>query len=133
MISRSAIFRLPSSGIDCMKGLPGAQTAYHATTHPSSTFTPIQPYLPSADFNSFPIPPASPSACRAAVQVASRLFIVWGIIVPVPGPTTTGGIPLAGPLRIDLVSLLTAWCLSEIIRYGFFALKVCGSMVVCHS
>jgi hypothetical protein len=27
-------------------------------------------------------------------------------------------------IAINLVSLLTAWCMSEVIRYGFFALKV---------
>lgn len=72
-----------------------------------------------------------------AMQVASRLWIVWGIIVPVPGPTTTGCVDLstfgldvkAGLfrwLKLDLVSLLTAWCLSEIIRYGFFTFKEAG-------
>ena len=62
--------------------------------------------------------------------MASRLFIVWGIIVPVPGPTTQEAVKLLPlghglpPLQLNLVTLLTAWCLSEIIRYGFFALKV---------
>lgn len=65
-----------------------------------------------------------------AMQVASRIWCLWGIVVAAPGPTIGGGIPakplaMLGPLpiQLNLISLLTAWCLSEVIRYGFFALK----------
>lgn len=65
-----------------------------------------------------------------AMQVASRIWCLWGIVNAVPGPTIGGGIPakplaMLGPLpiQLNLISLLTAWCLSEVIRYGFFALK----------
>jgi hypothetical protein len=64
------------------------------------------------------------------MQVASRIWCLWGIVVAAPGPTVGGGIPakplaMLGPLpiQLNLISLLTAWCLSEVIRYGFFALK----------
>jgi hypothetical protein len=64
------------------------------------------------------------------MQVASRIWCLWGIVVAAPGPTIGGGIPakplaMLGPLpiQLNLISLLTAWCLSEVIRYGFFALK----------
>ncbi|KAF5835920.1 tyrosine phosphatase-like protein [Dunaliella salina] len=62
-----------------------------------------------------------------AMQVASRLWILWGILAPVPGPTTGGGIVLGEVggfrLQLGLVTLLVAWGISEVIRYGFFALK----------
>lgn len=65
-----------------------------------------------------------------AMQVASRIWCLWGIIVAAPTSTIGGGIPakplaMLGPLpiQLNLISLLTAWCLSEVIRYGFFALK----------
>lgn len=61
-----------------------------------------------------------------ATQVASRLWILWGIVNLAPEATTTSVVTL-GVLNLSLITLLTAWCLSEIIRYGFFALKEVGS------
>ncbi|GAB4816673.1 hypothetical protein N2152v2_003719 [Parachlorella kessleri] len=65
-----------------------------------------------------------------ATQVASRLWILWGIIHLVPGPTTSGAVTIfeSGSLKaqLSLVTLLTAWSLSEIIRYSFFAFKELG-------
>jgi very-long-chain (3R)-3-hydroxyacyl-CoA dehydratase len=64
-----------------------------------------------------------------ATQVASRLWILWGIVVLAPESTTTTTVSLAVPnmefvgIKLSLITLLTAWCLSEIIRYGFFACK----------
>ncbi|KAI8475074.1 MAG: tyrosine phosphatase-like protein [Monoraphidium minutum] len=65
-----------------------------------------------------------------AMQVASRIWCLWGVIVAAPASTIGGGIPatplaMAGPLpiQLNLISLLTAWCLSEVIRYSFFAMK----------
>ena len=64
------------------------------------------------------------------MQVASRIWCLWGIVVAAPVPTTTSGLPATPlghlgpiPIQLNLISLLTAWCLSEVIRYGFFALK----------
>lgn len=62
-----------------------------------------------------------------ATQVASRLWILWGIVNLTPESTTTSVVTIGGVLNLSLVTLLTAWCLSEIIRYGFFALKEAGS------
>ena len=62
-----------------------------------------------------------------ATQVASRLWILWGIVNLTPESTTTSVVTIGGVLNLSLVTLLTAWCLSEIIRYGFFALKEVGS------
>lgn len=72
----------------------------------------------------------------AAIQVASRLFILWGVVdlvpatrsshlvllrLPLGGGAAAGG---SGALQLSLVTLLTAWCCSEVIRYSFFAFKV---------
>jgi very-long-chain (3R)-3-hydroxyacyl-CoA dehydratase len=64
------------------------------------------------------------------MQVASRIWCLWGIVVAAPDATVGGGIPAKPlayvgnlPIQLNLISLLTAWCLSEVIRYGFFALK----------
>mmetsp|Transcript_31069 Transcript_31069/g.68975 ORF Transcript_31069/g.68975 Transcript_31069/m.68975 type:complete len:237 (+) Transcript_31069:60-770(+) len=71
----------------------------------------------------------SPAAITA-MQVASRLWILWGIVVPLQEQTLGGAIKLVkvGPrtLQLDFISLMVAWCLSEIIRYSFFALKEFG-------
>lgn len=70
------------------------------------------------------------------MQVASRIWCLWGIVNAVPAATVAPGVglpakPLAVlsvlggklPIQLNLVSLLTAWCLSEVIRYSYFALK----------
>lgn len=62
------------------------------------------------------------------MQVFSRVWIVWGIVNPVQHITTTQSMELFKlgdfVFKLDLVSLVVAWSLAEIIRYGFFALKV---------
>ncbi|KAK3939892.1 tyrosine phosphatase-like protein [Diplogelasinospora grovesii] len=47
------------------------------------------------------------------MQVASRLVLVWGITFPFPA--------LAGSAWYS--SMLCAWSLTEVMRYGYFALK----------
>ena len=66
----------------------------------------------------------------AATQVASRLFILWGVVDLVPAtrasPLVLLRLPRGGggaALQLSLVTLLTAWCCSEVIRYSFFAFK----------
>ena len=54
--------------------------------------------------------------------------MLWGIVNLVPEDTTQGSLRQLGPLSPTLTSLVVAWSLSEIIRYGFFAAKVPG----CH-
>ena len=65
-----------------------------------------------------------------ALQVASRLWIVWGIIVPVQQDTISSAVKITeiGGLSVELnlLTLLVAWSLSELIRYSFFALKEMG-------
>lgn len=65
-----------------------------------------------------------------ATQVASRIWILWGVVVAVPSVTQQSvHLFRVGEydVEIGVVSLLTAWALSEIIRYGFFAAKELGS------
>lgn len=57
------------------------------------------------------------------MQVASRIWVLWGIVVLVPDETTQGSLPALGPLSPTLTSLVAAWAVSEIIHYGFFATK----------
>lgn len=61
------------------------------------------------------------------MQVFSRIWLLWGIINLVPGPTTGGAVALAEvsgvSLQLNLYTLLYAWGVTEIIRYLFYALK----------
>eukprot|EP00798_Chlamydomonas_sp_ICE-L_P013857 gene13856-19780_t len=67
------------------------------------------------------------------MQVASRIWLLWGIIVPVSEPCVAGQVTILkteghGSLELDLFTLLMAWSLSEVVRYSFFALKEAGSV-----
>lgn len=66
-----------------------------------------------------------------AQQVASRIFIVWGILTAAPQAIQQGSITLARiggiSFGLDLYSLLFAWSITEVIRYSFYALKEVGS------
>lgn len=53
-----------------------------------------------------------------AMQVASRLILVWGIAKPFPELN-------ASPCY---TSMLVAWSLSEVVRYGYFVLKLTGAV-----
>ena len=71
----------------------------------------------------------SAEMCRhAAMQVSSRVWVVWGIMVAAPAQIASGGITILplGPysVQLNLMSLLLAWSVTEIIRYSFFAFKV---------
>ena len=67
-----------------------------------------------------------------ALQVASRLWIVWGIIVPVQRDTISSAVKIAMvgdvSLEFNLLTLIVAWSLSELIRYSFFAMKEMGTV-----
>lgn len=62
------------------------------------------------------------------MQVSSRVWVVWGIMVAAPAQIVSGGVTIVplGPysIQLNLVSLLLAWSITEIIRYSFFAFKV---------
>lgn len=66
------------------------------------------------------------------MQVASRLWCLWGVIVPCASsviphglltPAQQAALGLPHWANINFISLMTAWGASEVIRYGFFALK----------
>jgi very-long-chain (3R)-3-hydroxyacyl-CoA dehydratase len=66
------------------------------------------------------------------MQVASRIWCLWGIVVPCAGEVIPHGLlpaslqaqlGLPAWANINFITLMTAWCTSEVIRYGFFALK----------
>ena len=93
---------------------------------------PLRPCTGPHSLHTCPLPVRHP----AATQVASRLFILWGVVdlvpatrssplvllrLPLGGGAAAGG---SGALQLSLVTLLTAWCCSEVIRYSFFAFKV---------
>lgn len=65
-----------------------------------------------------------------ALQVASRVFILFGIVNPLQERTTRGGVLLGRfgdfSLELNFTSLVSAWSIAEIIRYGFFAFKELG-------
>lgn len=71
-------------------------------------------------------------AMVTATQVASRLWIVWGILNAAPLSTTTKSlvlVDLPGPLprlALSFHTLIFAWGITEIIRYSFFAFKEAG-------
>lgn len=62
-----------------------------------------------------------------AQQVASRLFIVWGILHAVPAATAESSLVLysfgSRQLSLNLYCLLLAWSVTEVIRYPFYAMK----------
>lgn len=63
--------------------------------------------------------------------MASRVFLVWGVVNLAPEVATgsqVAAIPIPGVGRVGLsfATLVIAWALSEIIRYGHFAAKVRG-------
>ena len=61
----------------------------------------------------------------AAVQVASRLWVLWGLIYMAPHETSTGSLKLgSSKLQLNMATLLIAWSISEILRYSLYAFKV---------
>lgn len=78
---------------------------------------------------------SSSSTCHtshaAGMQVASRLWILWGIVHLVPEAVTARqvaavSIPGTGgaAIGLSLATLTSVWALSEVLRYGHFAAKV---------
>ncbi|GLA04802.1 hypothetical protein AnigIFM60653_004861 [Aspergillus niger] len=60
-----------------------------------------------------------------AMQVASRILLVWGIMYPFQG-VIVGGSEEAGLGDYAFLGCLSAWGVTECIRYGFFALQLSG-------
>ncbi|KAJ5272726.1 hypothetical protein N7478_007851 [Penicillium angulare] len=62
-----------------------------------------------------------------AMQVASRLLLVWGIMVPFGGQIVGGNTTQLGDYAY--LGCVSAWGITEIIRYGFFAITLSGNQV----
>ncbi|OJJ70894.1 hypothetical protein ASPBRDRAFT_178696 [Aspergillus brasiliensis CBS 101740] len=66
------------------------------------------------------------------MQVASRILLVWGIMYPFQGVIVgEGGVGEKSALDVGLadyafLGCLSAWGVTECIRYGFFALQLSG-------
>jgi very-long-chain (3R)-3-hydroxyacyl-CoA dehydratase len=65
------------------------------------------------------------SPLTTGMQVASRLLLVWGVLYRYPNLVSTTDIwgrPAAGEAyaSVALAGMLTAWCTTEVIRYGYF-------------
>lgn len=63
-----------------------------------------------------------------AMQVASRLLVVWGILAPFGGEIAgaTGRTQIGDYAYLGCVG---AWGVTEVIRYGFFAITLSGNAV----
>ncbi|KAF6776479.1 hypothetical protein AHF37_04273 [Paragonimus kellicotti] len=59
------------------------------------------------------------SPVTTALQLFSRVFVVWGILFLIP---TVKYSTIAVPL------ILVSWCCAEILRYVFYALHICNSL-----
>lgn len=63
-----------------------------------------------------------------AMQVASRLLVVWGIMALFGGEI----LGVQGKLQLGdyaYLGCVGAWGITEIVRYGFFAITLSGNMV----
>lgn len=70
-----------------------------------------------ANPQSHPQPGIVPSPLfTTLMQVASRLFLMWLVTYPFPSVTTSPAYS----------SMLCAWSLTELIRYGYFTAKLTG-------
>jgi len=60
--------------------------------------------------------------------VTSRVWVVWGIMVAAPAQIASRGVTIVPlgkhSIELNLMSLLLAWSITEIVRYSFFAFKV---------
>lgn len=61
------------------------------------------------------------------IQVLSRLWAVWGVVHQAPEASTVGSVKLFKignhQLELSMYTLLFAWGVTEVLRYGFFAVK----------
>ena len=56
------------------------------------------------------------------------MWVVWGIMVAAPAQIASTGVTIVplgkDSIELNLMSLLLAWSITEIVRYSFFAFKV---------
>ena len=58
-----------------------------------------------------------------AMQVSSRLMVVWGVLHLAP-VSRTASLDVVGPLKIGVPSLMLAWGVTEVVRYSFYFFKL---------
>jgi Protein tyrosine phosphatase-like protein, PTPLA len=61
-----------------------------------------------------------------AIQVASRLWVLWGIVDLAPDETAVRTVYLfnsAFRFGLNFWTLVVAWAATEVIRYGYFSFK----------
>ncbi|KAL4935476.1 hypothetical protein BDV06DRAFT_206939 [Aspergillus oleicola] len=66
-----------------------------------------------------------------AMQVASRIFVVWGVLYPFQGSLIGTSKIFGGVDQIAefaYLGCLLAWGVTEVIRYGFFTMQVNGGV-----
>ncbi len=68
------------------------------------------------------------AGCVVVLQVGSRIWVLWGIVNLAPGLTTSGSVELwrsgQHAVQLNVVTLMVAWSLTEVVRYSFYAVKV---------
>ncbi|KAJ5832995.1 Protein-tyrosine phosphatase-like PTPLA [Penicillium riverlandense] len=64
-----------------------------------------------------------------AMQVASRLLLVWGIMYPFGGDILGAASRKAQLGDYAYLGCVAAWGVTEVIRYGFFAITLSGNTV----
>ena len=62
-----------------------------------------------------------------AMQVSSRLMVVWGVRAWAP-PSRTASLDGFGPISIGVPSLMFAWGVTEVVRYSFYFFKLLGDV-----
>ena len=62
-----------------------------------------------------------------AMQVSSRLMVVWGVLALAP-PSRTASLDVFGPISIGVPSLMFAWGVTEVVRYSFYFFKLLGDV-----
>jgi hypothetical protein len=64
------------------------------------------------------------------------MWALWGIVNLAPEAISSGGFTFlkAGPitLQTSLVTMLFCWCITEVLRYGFYAAKVWRCPCIIH-
>jgi len=66
-----------------------------------------------------------------AMQVSSRLMVVWGVLYVAP-PSRTAALPLFTAAGVEyglgVPSLLFCWGVTEVVRYSFYFFKLLGAV-----
>jgi len=123
-VVRSPLFTTCESGHpSCLSAIlqriPNASVPLHENMYPFASFSNLLAVLLVINVR---------LALVAVIQVLSRLWAVWGVVHQAPEATTVGSVKLFKvgdqQLELSMYTLLFAWGVTEVLRYGFFAVKV---------